>query len=173
VLPGIDAPVPIPIPPPSYVVVEPTIPDAGFPIAEPVMPEPVNPVAPVVPLGSGLTPGDASSAAPKGIPVGGTGEPGPMPNGDVAPMPGLLLMAPTCAKAAPAQLNSNADAVTIAKRLIMGSTSYFTAFIPPAWSASTIMQSNARTWLRLDCCGLCDVVSIGERPRQVFQRRRL
>jgi hypothetical protein len=36
VLPGMDAPVPIP--PPSYVVVEPGIPDIGLPIAEPSVP---------------------------------------------------------------------------------------------------------------------------------------
>ena len=157
VLPGMDAPVPIPIPPPSNVVVEPTIPEAGFPTAEPVMPEPGNPV---VPLGTGLSPGDASSVAPMGFPVGATDEPGVMPSGEVAPMLGVgLPIPPTCAKAEP-QLNSNADVVTIAKRVIMGSTSYFTAFTAPAWPASTIMQSNARTWLRVDCYGLCDVVSI-------------
>jgi hypothetical protein len=33
----------------------------------------------------GLTPGDASSVAPSGIPVGATGEAGPMPSGDVIP----------------------------------------------------------------------------------------
>jgi hypothetical protein len=36
----------------------------------------------------GLTPGDASSVAPKGMPVGATGEPGPMPSGDVMPSGG-------------------------------------------------------------------------------------
>ena len=120
VLPDIDAPIPVPNPPPSYVVLAPTVPDAGLPIGEPVAPEPANPI---VPLGTGLSPGDVSSVAPKGTPVGETVEPGPMPSGDVAPMPGLVLMPPTCAKAKP-QLNSSADAVTIAKRVIMGSTSY-------------------------------------------------
>jgi hypothetical protein len=122
--PDIDVPFPIPKPPPSYVVLAPTIPDAGLPIAEPVMPKPVNPVAPVVALGSGLTPGDVSSVAPKGTPVGETVEPGPMPSGDVAPMLGVgLPIPPTWAKAEP-QLSSSADAATIAKRVIMGSTSY-------------------------------------------------
>jgi hypothetical protein len=164
VLPGMDAPVPIPIPPPSNVVVEPTIPEAGFPIAEPVMPEPINPV---VPLGTGLSPGEASSVAPIGFPVGGTCEPGTMPSGEVAPMPGVgLPIPPACARAEP-QLRIIAAVVTIAKRVIMGSTSSFSAFIAPAWSASTTMQSNAGTWLRVDCRGLCDVVSIGQRPRQI------
>jgi hypothetical protein len=116
VLPDIDAPFPIPNPPPSYVVLEPTIPDAGLPIAEPVMPEPV---IPIMPLGNGLSPGDTSSVAPRGNPVGATDEPGVMPSGDVAPMLGVgLPIPPTWAKAEP-QLNSTADAATIAKRVIM------------------------------------------------------
>jgi hypothetical protein len=46
----------------------------------------------------GLTPGDASSVAPRGMPVGATAEPGPMPSGDVMPSgdPGEI-----CAKAEP------------------------------------------------------------------------
>ena len=57
------------------------------------------PVIPIVPVAAGLTPGDPSSVAPKGIPVGETGEPGVMPSGDVAPIPGIgLPIPPTCAK---------------------------------------------------------------------------
>jgi hypothetical protein len=108
-LPGIDAPVPIPIPPPSKVVVEPDIADDALP---------------AVGQGNGLSPGDASCVAPMRIPVGATDEPGVMPSGVVAPMPGVgLPIPPTCATAEP-QLNSTADAVTIAKRVIMGSTFY-------------------------------------------------
>jgi hypothetical protein len=81
VLPGIDIPAPIPIPPPSKVVVEPDIADN---------------VLPVVGQGNGLSPGDASCVAPIGIPVGATDEPGVMPSGDVAPMVGVRL---TCARA--------------------------------------------------------------------------
>lgn len=46
----------------------------------------------------GLTPGDASSVAPRGMPVGATAEPGPMPSGEVMPSgdPGEI-----CAKAEP------------------------------------------------------------------------
>jgi hypothetical protein len=152
VLPGIDTPVPIPIPPPSKVVVEPDIADDALP---------------VVGQGNGLRPGDASCVAPMAIPVGATDEPGVMPSGEVAPMLGVgLPIPPTCAKAEQ-QLNSTAAAVTIAKRVIMGLTSSSTAFIALAWFDSTTMQSNARTWLRMNCRGLCDVVSIGERPRQI------
>jgi hypothetical protein len=57
------------------------------------------PVIPVVPVGTGLTPGNASSVAPMGIPVGATGEPGAMPSGEVAPIAGIgLPIPPTCAK---------------------------------------------------------------------------
>ena len=52
------------------------------------------PVIPIMPPGSGLSPGDASSVAPRGIPVGGTDEPGIMPSGDVAPMLGATLPVP-------------------------------------------------------------------------------
>jgi hypothetical protein len=58
------------------------------------------PGTPIVPAGAGLSPGDASSVAPMGIPAGGTGEPGAMPSGEVAPIPGVgLPIPPTCANA--------------------------------------------------------------------------
>ena len=45
----------------------------------------------------------ASSVAPIGILVGGTGEPEPKPSGDVTPSggPGEMLIPPTCANAEP------------------------------------------------------------------------
>jgi hypothetical protein len=67
---------------------------------EPPMPEhcvavPIDDVPSI-----GLTPGVLSSVAPKGMPVAATGEPGPMPSGEVAPMLGTgLPIPPTCAKA--------------------------------------------------------------------------
>src|SRR5580704_14836508 len=94
-LPGSD--VPVPVPPPSKVVLEPDIPDDGLPMTKHVVP---FPVIPIVPAGAPLSPGDASSVAPMGIPAGGTGEPGAMPSGDVAPIPGVgLPIPPTCANA--------------------------------------------------------------------------
>jgi hypothetical protein len=93
-LPGIEVPIPSPIPPPSYVLV-PDSPDAGPPMAEQVVPAPANPMVPLV---IGLIPGVASSVAPMGIPVGETGEPGAMPSGEVAAIPGVPIP-PTCAKA--------------------------------------------------------------------------
>jgi hypothetical protein len=91
-LPGNE--VPIPIPPPSYVL-ELYIPPDALPVAEQVVPAPANPMVPSV---SGLSPGDASSVAPKGIPVSGTDAPGTMPSGEVAAIPGVPIP-PTCAKA--------------------------------------------------------------------------
>jgi len=96
-LPGSDVPVPVPVPPPSKVVLEPDIPDDGLPVTKHVVP---FPVIPIVPAGAPLSPGDASSVAPMGIPAGGTGEPAAMPSGEVGPIPGVgLPIPPTCANA--------------------------------------------------------------------------
>jgi hypothetical protein len=67
-----------------------------------------------------LTPGEASSVAPKGTPVGATGEPGPIPSGVVMPSgdPGEIVIPPTCAKAA-TQLRRTAAAVAITTRVII------------------------------------------------------
>ncbi len=43
-------------------------------------------IVPVEAVGSGLTPGEAISVAPIGIPVGETAEPDAMPSGEVAPI---------------------------------------------------------------------------------------
>ena len=53
-----------------------------------------------VTMGAGLTPGDAISVEPKGMPVGETVEPVVMPSGEVTPMLGVGLTIPlTCALA--------------------------------------------------------------------------
>ena len=58
-------------------------------------------IVPVASPGAGLTPGDAISVEPRGMPVGETVEPVPMPSGEVAPMVGVGLAIPlTCATAA-------------------------------------------------------------------------
>jgi hypothetical protein len=58
-------------------------------------------IVPVTPAGAGLTPGDAISVEPRGMPVGETAESIPIPNGEVAPMVGVGLAIPeTCAIAA-------------------------------------------------------------------------
>jgi hypothetical protein len=86
---------------------------------------------------AGLSPGVASSVAPIGIPTDPTGEPGPMPSGEVIPSgepgpvaptgePGPMpsgevgLIPPTCAQTGP-QPKSAAVTVAINKRVIVGS----------------------------------------------------
>lgn len=107
--------------PPSNSVVEPDVSVVDVPVPKdvPVVPkdvcgsEPPMPehdrvglavdVSGDVPDVNGLTPGVASSVAPRGMPVGGTGEAGPIPSGEVTPSgdPGEMLTPPTCAKAGP------------------------------------------------------------------------
>jgi hypothetical protein len=65
----------------------------------------------------GLTPGDDSSVAPRGIRVGGTGKAGPMPSGDV--MPSGEVPGATCASAE-TQPKSTAAMVAITMRVIVG-----------------------------------------------------
>lgn len=91
-------------PPPSKTVLDADVPAAAEPMPEDAVVElpipgeacegkppahvAVTPVAEPrgdTPDAIGLTPGDASSVAPSGIPVGATGEPGPTPSGDVIP----------------------------------------------------------------------------------------
>lgn len=131
------------VPPPSKTEFEPDVPALDVPVPEdvPVIELSVTDVVPVVvpkdacgieppmpehsvlavsPIGDvpdvvGLTPGDASSVAPRGMPVGATAAPGPMPSGDVMPSggPGEI-----CAKAEPHPKRTAAVAV-IAKRVIV------------------------------------------------------
>ncbi len=82
------------MPPPSKVMAALDVPPFELPMPkdvsgiEPPKPEqallvagPRDDVADV----AGLMPGEASSVAPRGIPVGATGKPGPMPSGEVTP----------------------------------------------------------------------------------------
>jgi hypothetical protein len=93
--PGCVAPVMIPTPLLSNSAVEPDVPVIALP-----MPGLEHAVAEATPLEMPeLTPGVASGAAPKGIPVGATAPPEVlMPRGDVVPIPGVAVpMPPTCA----------------------------------------------------------------------------
>jgi hypothetical protein len=91
------AEVPTAIPPPSKLAVDPNIPDGEVPRVEHVALLPGIEVVPVT-MGPGLTPGDAISVEPRGMPVGETVEPVVMPSGEVAPMVGVGLTIPlTCA----------------------------------------------------------------------------
>jgi len=91
VVPVLNSLVPTPTPPPSKTLLVPELPVASRAIAEHVFPNPVRAIGPV---GAGLSPGDASSVAPMGIPVGATGEPGVMPSGEVAVIPGVGMPPP-------------------------------------------------------------------------------
>ena len=93
--PGIVAPVMIPTPLLSNSAVEPDVPVIAFPMLGLE-----HAVAEATPLEKPeLTPGVASGAAPKGIPVGAPAPPEVlMPRGDVVPIPGVAVpMPPTCA----------------------------------------------------------------------------
>jgi len=117
VLPGNDVPVPTPIPPPSKFVLELDIPDDELAIAEQVVPKPV---IPMVPLVAGLSPGDASSVAPMGIPVGETDEPGVMPSGEVAAIPGVGMPTPaTCAAAGMQPKSATCIAAINTRRIVV------------------------------------------------------
>jgi hypothetical protein len=81
--------------------VDPNIPDGEVPNVEHVVPLLGIEIVPDASLKAGLIPGDTSSVAPRGMPVGETVEPVPMPSGDVAPIVGVGLAIPlTCAMAA-------------------------------------------------------------------------
>jgi hypothetical protein len=96
------AAVPIDMPPPSKLAVDPNIPDGAVPMVEHVVPLLGMEIVPVASPGAGLTPGDAISVEPSGIPVGETDEPVvAMPSGEVAARLGVGLAIPlTCAIAA-------------------------------------------------------------------------
>jgi hypothetical protein len=95
------AAVPTPIPPPSKLAVDPNMDDGAVPMVEQAVLLLGIAIVPVASPGAGLTPGDAISVEPKGMPVGETAEPVPRPSGEVAPRVGVGLAMPlTCATAA-------------------------------------------------------------------------
>jgi hypothetical protein len=96
------AAVPIAIPPPSKLAVDPNMDDGAVPMVEHAVPLLGMEIVPVASPGAGLTPGDAISVEPSGIPVGETDEPvAVMPSGEVAARLGVGLAIPlTCAVAA-------------------------------------------------------------------------
>jgi hypothetical protein len=87
---------PAPIPPPSKLAVDPNMDDGAVPMVEHAALLLGIEIVPVASPGAGLTPGDAISVEPSGMPVGV-----PKPSGEVAPMVGVGLAIPlTCAVAA-------------------------------------------------------------------------
>jgi hypothetical protein len=184
-VPAVDTPEPkdvpaIELPPvPEYVpaVELAPVPKADACGIEAPTPEQVVPVTPVGAVGdtpdvSGLTPGDASSVAPSGVPVGPTSGAAPIPRGDVissgtvsGTVSGELLMSPTCAKAEPQSTSAaarTAAVVAIIKRLIIGSTRNRTGGGRPAESHFTRRSRRAPgPSLCADCRDSCNPAPIG------------
>jgi hypothetical protein len=111
------AAVPIAVPPPSKLAVDPNIPDDEVPTVEHVVPPLVIAplvgiaIVPVTLVGAGLTPGDVSSVAPSGTPLAPTDALGPMPSGEVAPSEGTAVSgSSTWANAGPAHNKDQAVA---------------------------------------------------------------
>jgi hypothetical protein len=96
------AAVPMAIPPPSKLAVDPNIDDDAVPMVEHAVLLFGIEIVPVASPGAGLMPEDAISVEPSGMPVGETGEPvAAMPSGEVVPTVGVgVTMALTCAIAA-------------------------------------------------------------------------
>jgi hypothetical protein len=113
------APVPVPIPPPSKLAVDPNIVDGEVPTVEHAVPPVVLgiEIVPVTPVGAGLSPAESSSVEPSGMPDGPTDVPGLAPSGEVAPGVGVVGIAPTCAMA-PLQANSAGSTAAINENLI-------------------------------------------------------
>jgi len=117
---------PTAVPPPSKLAVDPNIPDGEVPKVEHVVLLPGIAVVPIEPVGIGLTPGDAISVAPIGIPVGETVEPVAMPSGEVAPIVGVGEAIPlTCAMAT--LLTKSAGSTAAINEYLMGALRLRTA----------------------------------------------
>jgi hypothetical protein len=99
------------------VEVDPYIADGEVPAVEHVVPLPGIAAVPVT-AGAGLIPGDASSVAPSGMPVGETVEPVPRPSGEVAPMLGVGLAIPLICAVAALQTTSTGRTAAINADLI-------------------------------------------------------
>jgi len=111
---------PVPIPPPSKLVVDPNIVDGEVPTVEHAVPLVVLGIVivPVTPVGAGLSPPEVISVDPSGIPAGPTDVPGPAPSGEVAPRVGVVGSVPTCAMA-PLQAKSAGSTAAINANLIV------------------------------------------------------
>ncbi len=109
---------PAAIPPPSKLAVDPNMDDDAVPKVEHVVLLLGIAIVPVASVGAGLTPGDAISVAPRGMPVGETVEPVPKPSGEVAPTVGVGLAIPLTCAIAPLQTISAGRTAAINDNLI-------------------------------------------------------
>jgi hypothetical protein len=157
--------VPIVVPPPSKVEVDPNIPTGAVPTVEHVVPLLGIEIPPVAPVGVGLTPGDAISVEPRGMPVGETAESVPKPSGEVALTVGVGLAIPlTCAMATlqmtsagmTVATNKNRLAATLVQRAPMSisfATIPFGARLVDIGQSSVkrrIKRPNSQPWRLLD-----------------------
>ena len=95
-------------------------------------------IVPVAAVGAGLTPGDAISVDPRGMPVGETAESVPIPSGEVAPMVGVGLANPvTCAVAALQTKSAGMTAAT--NEYLIGVFRFPTAMLKAPINLATIM----------------------------------
>jgi len=108
---------PAAIPPPSKLAVDPNIPDGEVPKVEHVVLLPGIAIAPAT-VGAGLTPGDAISVAPRGMPVGDTVELVPKPSGEVAPIVGVGAAIPLTCAMTPLQTKSAGRTAAISENRI-------------------------------------------------------
>jgi hypothetical protein len=138
--------VPTSTPPPSKVVADPNIVDGAVPMVE----HTVLPMMLVEGSGAGLTPGEAISVAPNGMPVPPTGALGTMPSGEVAESEGVGITADCCAKAWP---HSRAEAVVIIRKRFMVLSSAGRAVRRTSGRRSVRRASRKRPPVRQPACG--------------------
>lgn len=120
IVPAVDIgpcgePAAIATPPPSKLFADANIDDGAMPMV-------VHPALPAAggEIGAGLTPGDAISVAPSGMPVPPTGALGTMPSGEVADSDGVGITAACCARTG---LHSSAEAAVAIRKRFMGKPS--------------------------------------------------
>jgi hypothetical protein len=100
-------------------------------------------------VGGGLSPGDAISVEPRGMPVGATVEPVPIPSGDVAPMVGVGVAIPLTCAMATLQASSVGRIVPINKNLI-GVLHLQTALSRGGEHRKPPLPGEARIWARME-----------------------
>jgi hypothetical protein len=110
---------PAAVPPPSKVAVDPNIAEGEVPKVEHVVLLPGTAIVPVGLVGIGLTPGEAISVEPSGIPVGEIDEPDVTPSGEVAPSVGVGAAIPETCALATLQAKSAGTTAAISETLIV------------------------------------------------------
>jgi hypothetical protein len=140
VLPGIA--VPAAIPPPSYVVGDPNVPNGEVPTVEHAAPLLAfgTVIVPVSPLGTVLPAGAATSGNPFG-PIDSVGS---TPSEEVAPSEGIAVAIPAWANAGPLANKGNA-AATISSGFMENSPSNFRRIAQRAASAAAAEPAEAMT----------------------------